>query len=274
MGESLFVPSSQHASCARSVAILSYGQTARGSIICSATARLKQMWAIQYQMKIFSRLGEVDGIGIALYLATNDCGGAWGNDLRQAYSPVLADMRLVDCGAKLEKDHKCMARAVFEMFDVASVGSYDMILLMRPDLEFKDPAGLSYGLVRGMLFDRMRATWPHRCEKAAWSGWQCVSDTMLAIPSVNLAEFRRSCFGFRSCLPELNITVGAEKRHFDTKGPKNDKWVTFSGHGCYRCARGQIPALKLGFAVNESRRVNPRNPAGVNPYYTFAEAHH
>lgn len=118
--------------------------------------------------------------------------------------------------------------------------------------------------------------WPFKCEDKAWGEWECVADTMVALPAHALPRYRRACLGRLSCHPDASMSGNsAPIPHFDQNRGGLHIGAGFSGHGCFRCAlqafRGQ---LNVGFVDDALHlRGNPREPGGFNRWYTFASEH-
>ncbi len=46
------------------------------------------------------------------------------------------------------------------------------------------------------------ATWPFKCERAAWELFGCVPDTFFAMPGPLFAAFEAGCLGKSGCFPD------------------------------------------------------------------------
>ena len=256
------------------IAVLIQGRSARPK--CTSKSRTRQLSAAGTQKKeVFDVLQKKLGVAVHVFLATNDCGGGYADRLKDAYRPFLRGAAFDDCrNARAGDDaigKKCLINRALALLDSAGPSSYDLVLFMRPDLEFTEHG---HELALAMVADKTRITWSSKCEHDAWVKWWCVNDVMLAIPEPLLGDMREDCFGYRSCVPENHLENPADgpKRQFDFYWPTDNPRLIFSGHGCYRCAVQKLPkSARLGFAFDVERDANTRKRIGKNSYYSFAE---
>ena len=100
---------------------------------------------------------------------------------------------------------------------------------------------------------------------------------MVSLPAHALPRYRSACLGRLSCHPDASMSgnSGAPIPHFDQKQGGVHIGAGFSGHGCYRCALHTFQRqLNVGFVDDMLRiRSNPREPGGLNRWYTFASEH-
>lgn len=153
------------------------------------------------------------GIKVELFLSTNECVGAegenWEGWLRSAYAPWLQELKLVECD--WTRGFHCLMKAVYTSFDehlrmlkTTVDERYDSVLITRPDLMIL-PKGVQ--MVRDLVASaRDRITWPWRCEEEAWKNFACVVDTFVGVPSRFFRPYEKACLGHAGCHPEASLT--------------------------------------------------------------------
>jgi hypothetical protein len=76
------------------VAVVLFGET--GKPLCSKAGRTEQLNAAGWQSSlIFSMLRNM-GLGVDVFVSTNDCGPGWREALRRAYQPWLKGLATSD----------------------------------------------------------------------------------------------------------------------------------------------------------------------------------
>ena len=238
------------------------GQMARPH--CSNKAR--QWDAVKSQHNSLFKPLKNRGFDVDLLLATNRCDcsvkskcgkePSWESLIRTHYSPVLKGLYLDNCNSEVDK--RCLMHRVLllwdqQMRDTAGgfrdygmspegselFNSLDWILFTRPDIVFKARGA---ELVLGMIPVGMvpgsdkRIMWPFKCEPDAWNKWQCVADTLVALPAVSLEAYRSTCLGYLACRPDAQQREKLNILRFDNGGGAHIGGG-YSGHACYRCVK-------------------------------------
>jgi len=207
------------------------------------------------------------GFGVRILLATNDCGRGYGEELRAAYGTELVGLTLDNC--KGAPNQRCLVNRAMRLWGTngggVRPGHRDLVLFSRPDMLFRRQG---HELVNSMASYADRITWPFKCERDAWQGWQCAADTAVMIPAAAMKQYQDKCLGTLGCHPEAR---GDGKRlNFKNGGfACNMKNIKEGNHGhcCYRCVLNNMRDLHPGFALQVELRVNTR--VVENPYYAF-----
>jgi len=239
------------------VTILMQGQMARPH--CYGKAR--QWDAIKSQHNSLFKPLKNRGFDVNLLLATNRCDNdksksgkepSWESLIRTHYSPVLKGLYLDNCN--YEVNNRClMHRVLLLLWDrhvsdeadgskysgvlrkgERQVNALDWVFFTRPDMVFKARGA---ELVLAMISNsEKRIMWPFKCEPDAWNAWECVADTLVAVPTVSLAAYRSACLGYAACYPEAHEKAKLNIHHFDNGAGAHIAYG-YSGHACYRCVK-------------------------------------
>jgi hypothetical protein len=70
-----------------------------------------------------------------------------------------------------------------------SFETYAFVVIARQDTIFSELRGPS--LIADMVKEGDTMTFPFKCSADSWSKWQCVADTVMAIPAHRVKPFRK-----------------------------------------------------------------------------------
>jgi hypothetical protein len=79
-----------------------------------------------------------------------------------------------------------------------SFETYAFVVIARQDTIFSELRGPS--LIADMVKEGDTMTFPFKCSADSWSKWQCVADTVMAIPAHRVKPFRKCMHFIHICV--------------------------------------------------------------------------
>lgn len=177
---------------------------------------------------------------VRLYLATDSCGDDWDASVRHAYGPYLRQSTFFSNATTRVDKYRESVRLM--RADSRRAGWPQFVILTRPDVLWHEPAD-----PRRLLVDD-GIVWPHRCDRRAWTAFECVSDVFI---SASLTQFDK-------------LTKDCDDALFHK--------LLSSAHYTYQCALRRKIAKHLAFYGDDNLTVSIRTLSHANrirnyPYF-------